>query len=465
MHPVRSRKCAGPAAVLGAALLLAGMAGAVRADADDACCTDLEARVTELEETTARKGNRQVDLEVWGFINDALMYWNDGFEDNLYFVTNEDERTRIAFTMEAKIAPQWSAGANLEIGIRENRENRVDQETPVAWAPPDVRYDYWWVKNDELGKVSVGRIAMASYHIVEMLTANTFFFGKQGIGAWIGDNGGGFFLRKQDGTLTNGANALRWGDIDAHAPNASPGDGDRLEGIKYETPDLSGFVLSTAYSGDGASDVALRYRKEVGDLKLAAGVGYGKYSDRHFRRCAVVELGSDTVDCHAFGLSGSVMHVPTGLYVYSAYGQQIDLNRRDLFQAPVDNVDRSYYVQAGIERKFFEAGKTTMFGEYQHDHVGAGVNPGTGGILNATALGPSPLPPGDTSYDRIAQTEINTFGLGFNQSFDAAALNLYLAGRVFSADVYTSATGVDAGAVQTPIEDFVAIMGGAKIDF
>jgi hypothetical protein len=159
------------------------------------------------------------------------------------------------------------------------------------------------------------------------------------------------------------------------------------------------------------------------------------------------------------------MHVPTGLYVYSAYGQQIDLNRRDLFQAPVDNVDRSYYVQAGIERKFFEVGKTTMFAEYQHDHVGAGVNPRTSGILNATALGPTPLPPGDTSYDRIAQTEINTFGLGFNQSIDAAALNLYLAGRVFSADVFTSATGVDAGAVQTPIEDFVAIMGGAKIDF
>ncbi len=33
--------------------------------ADD-CCADLEARIAELEETTARKGNRKVSLEIYG---------------------------------------------------------------------------------------------------------------------------------------------------------------------------------------------------------------------------------------------------------------------------------------------------------------------------------------------------------------------------------------------------------------
>ncbi len=459
---LKNRGC--PAGILGAALVLL-VSAAARADVGEPCCADLEARITQLETMAARRGNRQVALEVWGFVNEAAMYWNDGFEDNVYFVTNEDERSRVAFEIKADIAPKWSTGGLIEIGIRANRENRIDQDTPFFWSPPDVRYNYWFLQNEDLGRLSLGRNRMATYHIVEMMTANTFFFGKQGIGAWIGDNGGGFFLRKQDGTLTNGTNSLRWGDIDAHAPNASPGDGDRLEAVRYDTRDVSGFVFSTGYSGEGAADVALRYKDDIGDFKLAGGVGYGQYIGLNIRRCAVLVVGSESVNCHTFGMSGSVMHVPTGLYVYGAYGQQIDLNRRDLFQAPVDNVDRSFYVQAGIERKFIEAGRTTMFAEYQRDDIGAGVEPSNGGILNTTALGPAPLPPGDTSYNRMAKSEINTIGIGFNQHVEAAALNLYLAGRIFSADVFTSATGVEAGAVQTPIEDFVAVMGGAKLDF
>jgi predicted porin len=467
MHRDRLLRRTAPAAVLAAALLLGGPASAVGADVGDECCADLEQRVTELEETTARKGNRAVSLKVWGYVNEAIMYWDDGFEDNVYIVTNEDERSRIAFDMEAKIAPKWSAGARIEIGLRANRENRVDQVSPLsppADRRPDVRYSFWWLKNDDLGKLSVGRTRMATYHIVEMLTADTWYFAKQGIGAWIGDNGGGFFLRKTNGTLTTGPNSLRWGDIDAHGPNASPGDGDRTEAVTYATPDLGGFVATAGYSGQGAADVALRYEGDIGNFKLAAGIGYGQYTGFDIRRCAVVGDPKD-VRCHTFGLSGSVMHVPSGLYVYGAYGQQLDLNRPALFQAPVDNVDRSFYVQAGVEHKFIDAGKTTILAEFERDEVGAGVNAKTGGILNTTALGPSPLPPGDTAYDRMAESQINTWGIGINQSLVDDAVNLYVTGRVFSADVFTSATGVQAGSVKTEIEPFLMILGGALIEF
>jgi predicted porin len=451
----------GLAAVLAVAVL-AGSAGSAHAGGGDDCCADLEARIVELEAMVAFRGNDKVSVEVSGYLNNGIMYWDDGFSDNVNFVTNETERSRLAFTAKAKIAPKLSAGGLLEIGVHGNRENQFDQDDPLSPGKsrlPDVRYSYWWLEQEDLGKLTVGRLRMATYHIVDMMLTETWYFARYGIGTWIGSEGTGFFLRLTDGTLTDGTNPLRWGDIDAHAPAATPGEGLRTEGVKYETPEIAGFTGSMGYTGLGGADVALRYTGDIGDMKLTAGIGYGEYWNHDARRCAVVVPGD--VDCRTLGLSGTLMHVPTGFYFYGAYGVQQDLDVRALFQAPVDNIDQSYYVQAGVERKFVAAGKTTIFAEFEHDDIGAGVKPSTGGILNTTALGP----PGDPSYNRMAGSEIDTWGLGIAQGIDAAAMELYVSGRLFDADVLTSATGLKAGAVETPIEDFLIIMGGAKIAF
>jgi hypothetical protein len=430
----------GPAAVSVAALLLGGSASAARADVGDVCCVDLEARIEELEATTSRKGNRKVSLELSGYLNEAIMYWNDGFEDNVYLVTNETERSRINFEVEARIAPKWSAGGILEIGVHANREGQVDQNdalSPPQSRIPDPRYANWWLKQDDLGTLTVGRLKMATYHIVHIMLTETWYFARYGIGTWVGADGGGFFLRTTDGTLTDGPNALRWGDINAHDPAAAPGEGERANGIKLETAEVAGFMASAAYAGEGGADVALRYTGDFGDVKLAAGIGYGQYWVRDIRRCAVVG-GLDDVNCHDLGLSGTLMHVPTGLYVYGAFGLQRDLNVRALFQAPVDNTDYAYYLQAGVERKYIPAGKTTIFAEFEHDDVGAGVDPASGDILDTSALGP----PGDPNYARMAGSTIDTWGLGIGQAVDEAALELYVSGRLFKADVLTSATGL-----------------------
>ena len=462
MHRDRLPRRTAPAAVLTAALLLAGSAAA-RADMGGDCCADLEQRIEELEATTVRKGNRKVSLSVNGYLNEAIMYWDDGFENNVYIVTNETERSRINFSIEAKIAPKWSAGGVLEFGVHANREGQVDQVQPLSSARsrlPDTRYANWWLKQDDIGTVTVGRLKMATYHIVDMMLTETWYFARYGIGTWLGADGSGFFLRKTDGTLTDGANALRWGDINAHDPAAAPGEGERANGIKFETAEIAGFTAATAYAGEGGADVALRYTGDLGNFKLAAGIGYGQYWVRDIRRCAVVGT-LDDVNCRDLGLSGTLMHVPTGLYVYGAFGLQQDLNVRALFQAPVDNTDVAYYLQAGVERKFIPAGKTTIFAEFERDDVGAGVDPRTGGILNTSALGP----PGDPNFARMAGSQIDTYGLGVGQAVDDAALELYLSGRLFKADVLTSATGLKDGAVNTPIEDFLMVVGGAKIAF
>ena len=88
-----------------AAVAIASLFGtsAIAADLGGNCCADLEERIAELEATTARKGNRKVSLTVSGHVNEAVLWWDDDFESNVYQVTNLVSQTRFRFVGEAKI--------------------------------------------------------------------------------------------------------------------------------------------------------------------------------------------------------------------------------------------------------------------------------------------------------------------------------------------------------------------------
>lgn len=68
-----------------AALALAGWAYTAKAaDLGGDCCADLEARVAELEATTARKGNRKVTLTISGHVGHQVLFWDDGGQSDMY---------------------------------------------------------------------------------------------------------------------------------------------------------------------------------------------------------------------------------------------------------------------------------------------------------------------------------------------------------------------------------------------
>ena len=66
-------------ALVAAGLLVGGLSAgsASAADLGGNCCADLEERIAELEATTARKGNRKVSLTVSGWVGEQVMYWDD----------------------------------------------------------------------------------------------------------------------------------------------------------------------------------------------------------------------------------------------------------------------------------------------------------------------------------------------------------------------------------------------------
>ena len=447
---------------------------AMAADLGGNCCADLEERVAELEATAARKGNRKVSLTVYGQVNEAILFWDDGEDSNAYIVDNNVSRTRFGFRGEAAINSDLTAGYLLEIGVRFASSSGRNQLATGAGGDSntfDIRHSAWYLQSKRLGSIWLGETSTATDGITEINLANTGVVAGNDPGNWVG----GFIHRSKSGgllaTYTNGKvdKSLTWSDTRPYW-NWNAGEGDRRNVIKYVTPTFAGFSVSAAWGEDDFWDVALRYAGEFNGVRVAAGIGYQKLTDFNqtadgSNGCANLGLADrylahPDVDCHAVGMSASIMHMPTGLFVSGSYGWVEDDNRQALFDAAlnpdidVDDRDKHWYVVAGIEKNFFGIGNTTIYGEYFRGEAGAAIVSGSSG----TGL------PKTVSGLYITDSEVDIWGFGLVQTIDAAAMDLYVGYRNFSPDVrtYDSKTRRHG---KLDLEDFQAVMAGALIKF
>lgn len=481
----------GPA-LLGAVSLAALAANsAVAADLGGDCCADLEERVAELEATTVRKGNRKVSLEVSGQVNEALMFWDDGDESNVYVVTNDTSRTRFRFKGKAKIDTDWEAGYLLEIGVRSARSDRVDQGGPFLGlnsgnpASPivagddgesnglDLRHSTWYLKSKTYGQLNVGRTSTATDDITEANTANLGAFAKL---SDIEDYFAGFQLRRKGVQGDQGLSALEWRRLYTDEGD-QPGEGIRRDIVRYTSPTFAGFTASASWGEDDGWDAALRYSGEHNNFKIEAGIGYGENTDGPDSSalgrdtpfsCSTVEnqpaatgvLPGGDADCNQLGGSISIAHVPTGVFVNFGAGTFTDerIDEAGNFanaDGRVDDDSSFYHVQTGVEQKWNAFGKTTVYGEYLDSDGGANARRTivAGDVLNDL---------GDSAS--IWKSEIEMFGAGIAQGIDAAAMTMYLGYRHFEADL-TLQRNSNGDLDEVALEDLDVVMSGAIIKF
>ncbi len=397
-----------------AALLLSSAFIATNASAADFggdCCADLEERVAELEATTARKGNRKVSLTVYGQVNTAVMFWDNGREDNVYVVDNDISSTRFGFKGKAKITPDWSAGYKIEVEFQSGQSDDVNEDFPDADDPANdnnIRKAEWYLSSKTYGKVSVGQGDFAQSGITEIDLSGTNVIAqwddiKFGSELAVGIRG---IPGATNGTFENFSND---GNHEFNRGNR----------VRYDTPTFNGFVASVAWGEDDAWDVALRYAGEFNGIKLAAGIAYGESTDES----GSLSNDNDCSDAANFGCkiqnalgSVSVLHTPTGLFVTGGYSYRdfddVADNGQNLF---TDYEDNHWFVRGGISQKFFSLGKTAIYAEYQsYERDGQG----TGGI--------------NGNIDRNEEAEV--IGAGIVQKIDAAAMELYLGYRHVEVD-------------------------------
>ena len=414
------------AAAHGAIAVLAGLllstASAQAADLGGNCCADLEERVAELEATTARKGNRRMSLTVSGQVSRSILYWNDGDESGTYAgLDNHNQSTRFVFSGNAKIRPdltagfefmtEWSGGA---------RTSQVAQDTPDisgAGAPANgtdgtlnVRTANWWLEDKHWGRATVGRVnvggPVGTIDLGGISTAAHFSPGLVGGAFFIG---GGFRLRDVIGPTYGG---------------------DRIEGIRYDTANLGGFVGQATWGEDDIWSASLRYAGEFSGIRVAAGIGY-QAQDSSATQVIQLDTGARNMDNEWSG-SLALMHTASGLFVQGHYAQSEFFNGEEA---------KFWMIQGGITKNWFGLGNTSLYGEFGNaeDFIKSGPA--------GTVVG---LP--------LASSDVDFFGIGVVQQIDAAAMEVFLGWRRFEGD------GSD-GLGGTISSELDLVHGGARIRF
>jgi predicted porin len=320
------------------------------------------------------------------------------------------------------------------------------------------------LKSKTLGQVAVGRQATATDAITEINQTQTADFAKY---SDVEDTGLGLLLRSAvNGNLTtsgvgsSGQTGLTWRRLVGDGGD-QPGEGERrYDAVKYISPAFAGFAVSAAWGEDDFWDIALRYAGELAGFKIAAGFGYGEQTDGADTQTACnAQLNGDQ-KCQQYGGSVSILHEDTGLFVNLGAGRKEDdlLSQTAVGIAGADDSQTFWAVQTGIEKKFIDLGKTTVYGEY-YDYEGGGNSRRT--VADGDAL--DPFADANPSL-QVWATGVQVYGAGIAQGFDTAALTLYLSYRHVEGDLVLRnlATGLIAA---SPLEDIDLVLSGGIIKF
>jgi hypothetical protein len=423
---------------------LAFSASAFAADLGGNCCADLEERIAELEATTARKGNRKVSLTVYGWVNKAIMAWDDGARSNVYLgQDNTSSATRIGFRGNATINSEWKAGYSILMdwssGARTATSDQLGEEKggngiaagftdDAAWRIRDANV---YLESSRIGRVTLGRLTLTGPQgTIDLGEIGNVASGSQSLIA------GGLFFRN---SATNLLTAATIGNV----TDATADYGWRTDGVRWESPTWAGFVLGASIGEatkvervsalDGTVNIGrtyglnVKYANEFNGVRVAAAAG--------IEVTQADETGGSInprPDSENYGYSLSLLHTATGLFAQGHYMEHIRGN--DLPLATEDKA-KNFMIQAGLTRNYFGIGNTAIYGEYSSVKNGF-----------------------DTFADRatlngVIGDKYTMWGLGVTQNIDAAAMQLFAGYRNHSLDFTPS------------VQDISVFSAGMRINF
>jgi predicted porin len=470
------------------------------ADLSRDCCADLEERVAELEATTARKGNKKVSVTLYGQVNRAVLFWDDGAEKNVYVVDNNYESSRFGVKGNAKTGyGDWIAGYRLEAEPTQANSARLDQFDDNNIDDPNgnlfVRHSYMYLSSKKYGEVRLGLTNTPVYNITKDTNVTELEDTMHGDNRMMQN----FFLRPTGFNNAEGLSTLRWSSISrCYTSSNAYVCSTRRNGAAYWSPEIAGFSASVGWFEDDDWGAAIRYKNEWGEnWEVGAGFGFEDFRDERLQNGGGgVASGANPPfpapnnvtffqrDIVEYGGSGSIKHKPTGLFAYTAFmwSDQDDSNtiHAGFYTGSSAPLMNSWDMNVGIQRKISwfgldKMGDTSLWGGFSniHNGIGAGSN-GNGGnlgqipanrFLAAGTFANVQVP------TEITGADVDRWSVAFDQAIDQASMHLYAVYQHLTPEVdlvtrdLTVSPNGKLKKVGAPLDDFDLFYTGGRIYF
>ena len=280
-----------------------------------------------------KAGNPKASVNIYGQVNKAVLYSNDGDKGNVYLVDNDNSSTRVGLKGAIKPNDKYSIGTRIEVEYQTNPSNLVNQEDKrVEDIGFQKRHLDLWVDANTYGKLSIGHGSTASDGTSEMDLSGTDVVGYSGVADMAG---GQRFFDKNANTLSDTPINAAFSNMDGLG---------REERIRYDSPSFGGLVGSASYVAEGGGDLALRYTSQVDAFKLAAAVAYANPGS-----------SSDIVD-DQLAASISVLHD-------SGFNGTFAMGTRDQKGAGVNDAG-FFYSKFGYRGRWCPLGVTSLSADY-----------------------------------------------------------------------------------------------------
>ena len=430
------------------------------ADLGGDCCADLEQRVAELEATAARKGNKKVSVQVYGKINRMVEFWDDGAEKNAYVTNNSYSPTRFGVKGTAKVGGEWSSGYRLEIEDSAALSKELNQiNDDGRYGAMNLRHSFLFLKNEKLGEVRLGLtwspkddITKDTHVLGEIVdTVHSDFYPNKDM-----------FLRPKGFNTESSLAKLTYGNINSCYSSGSAlfDCSTRRNMVVYVSPILAGFWVNWGWGEDDIWATSLRYKFDGDNWKIGAGVAFEDFRDENVQGSGG-GLNGFKRNIQEWGGSASILHKPTGLFLFSAFttSQDRDSNRNHAgVFTETDSPDMvGWDVEFGIQRPWTDLGRTTLFGGYTEGEDGIG---GAGGPTRLIKAGVIPSVRVNTE---ITGSRTTKWYLAADQELTKASMNLYLVFQHIDPEIDLVNSALDP--VSAPLDDFDVLYTGARLYF
>lgn len=206
-----------------------------------------------------------IDFKISGQVNRAILYGDNGNDDDLKFVDNDNSSSRFRFTGSNDFDQVWKVGIVWEVQMESNSSSDsgidIGQNGDVGGTSFTERKLEFYVDHNNWGRVWLGQGDTASNSTAEVDLSGTDVVAYSS----IADMAGGFSFRDDDD------NVIAFiGSVFSNFDGLS-----RRDRIRYDTPKFGPVYFSGSYMNGQSWDLAGRFAYEWPGLgKLAAAVGY-----------------------------------------------------------------------------------------------------------------------------------------------------------------------------------------------